>query len=82
MTRKKDIVKLNKLHLIKRRRMQKFHARKYIRLCKNYGGNQESIRCLQMFVSIKYLNLDSELRRCVGTYKIRFQEKKKNYYAD
>ncbi len=27
MTRKKDIVKLNKLHLIKRRRMQKFHAR-------------------------------------------------------
>lgn len=44
MTRKKDIVKLNKLHLIKRRRMQKFHARKYIRLCKNYGGNQESIR--------------------------------------
>ena len=44
--RKKNIVKLNKLHLIKRRRMQKFHARKYIRLCKNYGGNQESIRCL------------------------------------
>ena len=28
MTKKKDIVKLNKLHLIKRRRMQKFHARK------------------------------------------------------
>lgn len=82
MTRKKDIVKLNKLHLIKRRRMQKFHARKYIRLCKNCGENQESIRCLQMFVSIKYLNLDSELRRCVGTYKIRFQEKNKNYYAD
>lgn len=82
MTRKKDIVKLNKLHLIKRRRMQKFHARKYIRLCKNYGENQESIRCLQMFVSIKYLNLDSELRKHVGTYKIRFQEKNKNCYAD
>ena len=32
MTKKKDIVKLNKLHLIKRRRMQKFHARKYMRL--------------------------------------------------
>lgn len=73
MTRKKNIVKLNKLHLIKRRRMQKFHARKYIRLCKNYGGDQKSIRYLQMFVSIKYLNLDSELRKLVGTYKIRFQ---------
>lgn len=29
MTRKKDIVKLNKLHLVKRRRMQKYHARKF-----------------------------------------------------
>ena len=49
MTRKKDIVKLNKLHLIKRRRMQKFHARKYIRLCKNYGGDQNQydiFKCL------------------------------------
>lgn len=27
MTRKKDNVKLNKLHLVKRRRMQKYHAR-------------------------------------------------------
>ena len=73
MTKKKDIVKLNKLHLIKRRRMQKFHARKYMRLCKNYGGGPKSLRYLKMFVSIKYLNLDSELRKLVGTYKIRFQ---------
>ncbi len=73
MTKKKDIVKLNKLHLIKRRRMQKFHARKYMRLCKNQGGDQKSLRYLQMFVSIKYLNLDSELRKLIGTYKIRFQ---------
>lgn len=28
MTRKKDSVKLNRLHLVKRRRMQKYHARK------------------------------------------------------
>lgn len=73
MTKKKDIVKLNKLHLIKRRRMQKFHARKYMRLCKSYGGDPKSLRYLQMFVSIKYLNLDSELRKLIGTYKIRFQ---------
>lgn len=73
MTKKKDIVKLNKLHLIKRRRMQKFHARKYMRLCKNYGGDTKSLRYLRMFVSIKYLNLNSELRQHVGTYKIRFQ---------
>lgn len=73
MIKKKDIVKLNKLHLIKHRRMQKFHARKYMRLCKNYGGDPKSLRYLQMFVSIKYLNLDSELRKHVGTYKIRFQ---------
>lgn len=31
MTRKKDNVKLNKLHLVKRRRMQKYHARKILR---------------------------------------------------
>jgi hypothetical protein len=73
MTKKKDIVKLNKLHLIKHRRMQKFHARKAVRLCKTNEGDARLILFLQMFVSIKYLNLDSELRKHVGTYKIRFQ---------
>lgn len=73
MTKKKDIVKLNKPHLIKRRRMQKFHARKYMRLCKNYGGDPKSLRYIQMFVYIKYLNFDSGLRKFIGTYKIRFQ---------
>lgn len=37
MTRKKDNVKLNKLHLVKRRRMQKYHARKILRAFSPYG---------------------------------------------
>ena len=36
MTRKKDNVKLNKLHLVKRRRMQKYHARKILRTFSPY----------------------------------------------
>lgn len=31
MTRKTDYIKLNRLHQVKKRRMQKFHARKLIR---------------------------------------------------
>lgn len=37
MTRKRDIVKLNKLHLVKRRRMQKYHARKILRAFSPYA---------------------------------------------
>lgn len=40
MTRKKDSVKLNKLHLIKRRRMQKYHARKFIRTYFKYAAKE------------------------------------------
>ena len=40
MTRKKNSVKLNKLHLIKRRRMQKYHARKIIRAFAPYRSGR------------------------------------------
>lgn len=79
MTRKKDKIKICQLNGIKKRRMQKYHARRIMRL-NNYQGH--IVAWLRLFVSSKYLSLDPELRRCVGTYKIRFQEKNKNYYAD
>lgn len=40
MTRKKDSIKLNRLHLIKRRRMQKYHARKFIRTYFKYAAKE------------------------------------------
>lgn len=41
MTRKKDSVKLNRLHLVKRRRMQKYHARKIIRAFAPYAAEDD-----------------------------------------
>ena len=40
MTRKKDSVKLNRLHLVKRRRMQKY-ARKIIRAFAPYAAEDD-----------------------------------------
>jgi hypothetical protein len=39
MTKKRDNVKLNCLHRIKKRRMQKYHARKIIRAFTPYASN-------------------------------------------
>lgn len=38
MTKKRDDIKLDQLHLIKRRRMQKYHARKIIRAFAPYAA--------------------------------------------
>lgn len=38
MTKKRDNIKLDQLHLIKRRRMQKYHARKIIRAFAPYAA--------------------------------------------
>lgn len=37
MTKKTDNIKLNRLHQVKKRRMQKFHARKIIRAYAPYA---------------------------------------------
>lgn len=69
MTKKKDKIKIYQLNGIKKRRMQKYHARKIIRL-NNYQGH--IVAWLRLFISSKYLSLDSELRKCVDTYKVSF----------
>lgn len=69
MTKKKDKIKIYQLNGIKKRRMQKYHARKIIRL-NNYQGH--IVAWLRLFISSKYLSLVPELRKCVGTYKVSF----------
>lgn len=39
MTKKRDNIKLNRIHLIKKRRMQKYHARKIIRAFAPYASD-------------------------------------------
>lgn len=67
MTKKKDIVKLNKLHLIKRRRMQKFHARKIIRAFAPYAAEDD------IWMKITRLFLNNQLH---GRVRLEFVTKK------
>ncbi len=41
MTKKTDNIKLNRLHQVKKRRMQKYHARKIIRAYAPYAGTDD-----------------------------------------
>lgn len=53
MVRKADSIKLNQLHLIKKRRMQKYHARKILRAFKGYEVSNIFIFVLHVFISMK-----------------------------
>lgn len=55
MTRKKDNIKLKTLHLVKRRRMQKYHARKIIRMYSPYAASDN------LWMIITRLFLDNKL---------------------
>lgn len=72
MTRKKDKIKLYQLNAIKKRRMQKFHARKIIRFYRHYEINQIWIASLKMFISAKDVRLDPVLKKYMKSYKIKF----------
>lgn len=72
MTRKKDKIKLYQLNAIKKRRMQKFHARKIIRFYRPYEINQIWIASLKMFISAKDVHLDPVLKKYMKSYKIKF----------
>lgn len=72
MTRKKDKIKLYQLNAIKKRRMQKFHARKIIRFYRLYEINQIWIASLKMFISAKDVRLDPVLKKYMKSYKIKF----------
>lgn len=72
MTKKTDNIKLYQLNAIKKRRMQKFHARKIIRFCRHYEINQIWIASLKMFISAKDVRLDPVLKKYMKSYKIKF----------
>lgn len=72
MTRKKDKIKLYQLNAIKKRRMQKFHARKIIRFYRHHEINQIWIASLKMFISAKDVHLDPVLKKYMKSYKIKF----------
>ena len=67
MTRKKDSVKLNRLHLVKRRRMQKYHARKIIRAFTPYTAD------CSIWLKITRLFLNNRLH---GRVRLEFVYKK------
>lgn len=65
MTRKKDNIKLNRLHLIKRRRMQKYHARKIIRAFTPYAAPDD------FWMNVTRLFLDNKLHGRVRLEVVR-----------
>ena len=67
MTRKKDSVKLNRLHLVKRRRMQKYHACKIIRAFTPYEAD------CSIWLKITRLFLNNQLH---GRVRLEFVTKK------
>lgn len=67
MTRKKDCIKLNRLHLVKRRRMQKYHARKIIRAFTPYVAE------CPFWLNITRLFLDNKLN---GRVRLEFVTRK------
>lgn len=56
MTKKKDIVKVNHLKYIKKRRMKKFHARKIMRFFRQYGIDPLWINSFVKVVKVLYKN--------------------------
>ena len=74
MVRKADSIKLNQLHLIKKRRMQKYHARKILRAFKGYEVSDIFIFALHIFLSKKNIKLkDPALAKTVGSVRIKFR---------
>lgn len=67
MTRKKDSVKLNRLHLVKHRRMQKYHALKIIRAFTPYEAD------CSIWLKITRLFLNNQLH---GRVRLEFVTKK------
>lgn len=72
MTRKKDKIKIYQLNGIKKRRMQKYHARKILRFYKSYDMNQFWETSLKMFISAKFVYTDHKMRKYIKSYSIRF----------
>ena len=74
MVRKTDSIKLNQLHLIKQRRMQKYHARKILRAFKGYEVSDIFIFALHVFISKKNIKLkDPVLAKTVASLRIKFR---------
>lgn len=73
MTKKTDSIKLNQLHLIMKRRMQKYHARKILRAFKGYEVSDIFIFALHVFISKKNIKLnDPELAKTVASVSVKF----------
>lgn len=70
---KKDNLKLTDLNRIKKRRMQKYHARKIIRVFKQYDLTDYWINILKAFISIKDLPLTTSQKRCLKHYRFKFE---------
>lgn len=74
MTKKTDSIKLNQLHLIKKRRMQKYHARKILRTFKGYEVSDIFIFALHVFITKKHIKLkDPALAETVASVQIKFR---------
>lgn len=74
MTKKTDSVKLNQLHMIKIRRMQKYHARKILRAFKGYEVSDIFIFALHVFISKKNIKFkDPALAKTVAGVRIKFR---------
>lgn len=74
MTKKKDKIKIYQLNGIKKRRMQKYHARKILRFFKDYEMDKFWIASLRMFISAKYVFIDSYLRKHIKSYSIKYSK--------
>lgn len=72
MTKKKDKIKIYQLNGIKKRRMQKYHARKILRFFKGYDMNQFWVTSLKMFISAKYVCTDPKMRKYIKSYSIKY----------
>ena len=74
MTKKTDSIKLNQLHMIKKRRMQKYHARKILRAFKDYEVSDIFIFALHVFISKKNIRFkDPALAKTVASVRIKFR---------
>lgn len=74
MTRKKDKIKIYQLNGIKKRRMQKYHARKILRFFKEYDMNEFWVTSLKMFISVKYVYTNPKMRKYIKSYSIKFNK--------
>lgn len=74
MTKKKDKIKIYQLNGIKKRRMQKYHARKILRFFKDYEMDKFWIASLRMFISAKYVFIDPYLIKHIKSYSIKYSK--------